>query len=116
MSHFDPPGQVRTSLPADRRADGSAVGIVFLAPGSADTIPTPKHASERYATAHQPDVRVASDDWTTAAPTQALFVVLTVIAVPWFIARLRRRLGRHTSAGKAAAGRAIGAPDQPAGT
>jgi hypothetical protein len=36
-------------------------------------------------------VWASSNDWTTAAPTQALFVVLTVIAVPWFIARLLRR-------------------------
>jgi hypothetical protein len=34
----------------------------------------------------------SGDDWTDADPTRILFVVLTVVAIPWFIARIRRRL------------------------
>jgi hypothetical protein len=51
------------------------------------------------------DLMSPSDAWTTAPQTRDLFVLLTIVAVPWFIARLLRRFGwsgRQASAAGAA--------------
>jgi hypothetical protein len=71
------------------RGDGTFPG----APSSATRDPT-QHQGAMPLVGHRSMSRAPSDDdWTVAMPTQIFFILLTVLAIPWFIARVLRRLG-----------------------